>query len=207
MTPWSSPEVQWLKIALQRKGHWLNPWSQTMPRAAEQLSPGATAAEPAPCSPGAATTEPMCLEPVSYHERSHHHEKFSHRDGEEPRSPQLEKACVQQRRPTAAKNKERKKSSKKTSNDSSFPPPHKPWKPPFLLSLSVNLATPGMATAQSFGTGSIHLHNVFKVHPCASHVRMPFLLKADTPLCVYTALCSSIHPLVHACIASTFWLL
>ena len=108
MTPWSSPEVQWLKIALQRKGHWLNPWSQTMPRAADQLSPGATAAEPALCSPGAATTEPVCLEPVSYHERSHHHEKSSHGDGEEPCSPQLEKACVQRPRPTAAKNKRKK---------------------------------------------------------------------------------------------------
>ena len=51
MTPWSFPVVQWLKMALQRKGQWLNPWSQMMPRASEHLSPGATAAEPALWSP------------------------------------------------------------------------------------------------------------------------------------------------------------
>ena len=48
--------------------------------------------------------KPGCLEPVLYNKRSHHTEKlFMHSNEEEPLK--LEKACVQQQRPTATKKK------------------------------------------------------------------------------------------------------
>ena len=49
--------------------------------------------------------KPARLEPVLHNKRSHRNEKPAHRDEEYPRSPQLEKAHTQQRRPNAAKNK------------------------------------------------------------------------------------------------------
>ena len=46
------------------------------------------------------------LEPELHDKRSHRNEKPVHRNKEQPPpSPQLEKACAQQRRPNAAKNK------------------------------------------------------------------------------------------------------
>ena len=48
--------------------------------------------------------KPVRLEPVLPNERSHHNEKPAHCNGS-PRSPQLEKARAQQRRPNTAKNK------------------------------------------------------------------------------------------------------
>ena len=37
--------VQWLRIALQCKGHWFNPWSRKIPHFLGQLSLLATATE------------------------------------------------------------------------------------------------------------------------------------------------------------------
>ena len=53
--------------------------------------------------------KPARLEPVLHNKRSHDNEKPVHHNKEWPRSPQLEKAHVQQRRPNTAKNKEIKK--------------------------------------------------------------------------------------------------
>ena len=47
---------------------------------------------------------PMYLQPMLHDKKSHHDEKPKHRNGEEPCSPQVEKAQMQQRRPTVAKN-------------------------------------------------------------------------------------------------------
>ena len=49
--------------------------------------------------------KPVCLEPVLCNKRSHRNEKPMHHSKGSPRSPQLEKARVQQWRPNAAKNK------------------------------------------------------------------------------------------------------
>ena len=49
--------------------------------------------------------KPVCLEPVLRNKRNHRNEKPVHRNRVAPCSPQLEKACAQQRRPNAAKNK------------------------------------------------------------------------------------------------------
>ena len=46
--------------ACQCRGHGFGPWSRKIPRAAEQLSPCATTAEPVLWSPRATTTEPAC---------------------------------------------------------------------------------------------------------------------------------------------------
>ena len=48
--------------------------------------------------------KPVRLEPVLRNKRSHHNEKSAHMKSSS-RSPELEKAHVQQRRPNAAKNK------------------------------------------------------------------------------------------------------
>ena len=83
--------AQWLGIRLPMQGHEFEPWSRKILHTAEQLSPRAT------------TTEPVCLEPVLHNKRSHCNEKCS---------PQLEKARVQQRRPSTAKNKLKEKKKK-----------------------------------------------------------------------------------------------
>ena len=49
--------------------------------------------------------KPVHLEPVLRNKRSHRNEKPAHLNEEWPRSPQLEKARVQLRRPNTAKNK------------------------------------------------------------------------------------------------------
>ena len=49
--------------------------------------------------------KPACLEPVLRNKRSHRYEKPAHHKEEYPRSPQLEKARAQQRKPNAVKNK------------------------------------------------------------------------------------------------------
>ena len=49
--------------------------------------------------------KPVCLEPVLHHEKSYHGKNSSHHKKEKPRSPQVEKARVQQQRPRATKNK------------------------------------------------------------------------------------------------------
>ena len=81
--------------------------------AAEQLSRCATTTEPALWSLGATTTEPTCHSCWGPRARSPcsatgeatavRGPRTAARSG--PRSPQLERACAQQRRPNAAKNK------------------------------------------------------------------------------------------------------
>ena len=59
-------------------------------------------------------------------------------------------------------------------------------------------------------TGLVHLHNVFKVHPCCRMCQnfLPFYLRLNhTPLYVSTAFCVSIRLLMDTWVASTFWLL
>ena len=48
--------------------------------------------------------KPMRLEPMLHNKRSHCNKKPAHCNEEYPRSPQLEKACMQQQTPNAAKN-------------------------------------------------------------------------------------------------------
>ena len=54
--------------ALQRKGHWFDPWSWKIPHAMEQLSHGPLLLKPA------------CLEPMLCNKRSHHNGKSEHRN-------------------------------------------------------------------------------------------------------------------------------
>ena len=79
--------------ACQCRGYGFKPWSGKIPRAAEQLSPWAT------------TTEPVRLEPVLRNGRGRDSERPAHCDKSGPRSPQLEKALAQKRRPNTAINK------------------------------------------------------------------------------------------------------
>ena len=53
---------------------------------------------------GANTLEPVSLEPMLHNERSPLSEMPTH-NKEEPRLPQLEKACTQQQRPSASRDK------------------------------------------------------------------------------------------------------
>ena len=81
------------------RGHGFEPWSGRIPHAAEQLSPCATATEPALWSPRATTTELAChnywareprllrparLEPVLRNKRSHRSERPAHHNKEWP---------------------------------------------------------------------------------------------------------------------------
>ena len=68
---------------LPARGNGFDPWSRKIPHASEQLSLRAT------------TTEPVHLETVPRAEEP----------SQEGRAPQLEKACLQQQRPSTAKNK------------------------------------------------------------------------------------------------------
>ena len=88
--------------ACQCRGHGFEPWSEKIPRAAEQLSPCATNTEPtcrnywSPCiwSPCSTTREATAVRSP----------RTTTKSG--PREPQLEKArSTQQQRPNAAKNK------------------------------------------------------------------------------------------------------
>ena len=87
--------------ACQCRGHGFEPWSRKIPHAAEQLSPCAI------------ITEPMCHNYWSLHAWSlcsTAREATAMRGPSpatksSPRSPQLEKAHVQQRRPNAAKDR------------------------------------------------------------------------------------------------------
>ena len=76
------------------RGHGFKPWSGKIPRAAERLSPYATATEArAPENPCSAVREATAMRsPRTAAKRS-------------PRSPQLEKARAQQRRPNACSQK------------------------------------------------------------------------------------------------------
>ena len=77
--------------ACQCRGHRFEPWSGKVPHAADQLGPWAT------------ITEPARLEPVLRNKRGRDSERPAHRDEEWPRSPQLEKALAQKRRPNTTK--------------------------------------------------------------------------------------------------------
>ena len=97
-----------VKIALQCKGHWFNPWWGKIPHTAEQLSLcvhhnyWASALQPASRNYWAyelQVLQPTCLEPM-LHKRSHCNEKMSLKS--RPHWPQLEKAHEQQWRPTTA---------------------------------------------------------------------------------------------------------
>ena len=79
--------------ACQCRGHGFEPWSGKIPHATEQLGPWAT------------TTEPAHLELVLLNKRGHDSERPAHVMKSGPRSPQLEKALAQKRRPNTAKNK------------------------------------------------------------------------------------------------------
>ena len=70
----SSLEVQ---NPLAHAGHEFEPYSRKIPHAAVQLSPCATASEPAHQSP-LATTKTICLEPELRSKRSYHDEKRMH---------------------------------------------------------------------------------------------------------------------------------
>lgn len=103
---WSSGK----ESACQYNRHRFDPWSGRIPPATEQLSPWpqllsqrSRAWELHLQSPWAATTEACCLEPVLRNKRSRRNEKPSAATESRPGSPQLEKACAQQRRPSATK--------------------------------------------------------------------------------------------------------
>ena len=85
--------VQWLRIYLQCKGHGFDPWSGKIPHALEQVSRSVHHSYEAhmPYSPCSATREANAM-------RNHVPQLES-----SPSSPQLQKACVQQQRPSAAK--------------------------------------------------------------------------------------------------------
>ena len=85
----------------QSWGHRFDSWSRKIPYASEQLSPYATAPEPALLGPQATTTEAhtpgaCALQP----------EKPPPRNRGSPHLPQLEKARTEQQRPCTARNSE-----------------------------------------------------------------------------------------------------
>ena len=81
-------------------GDSFNPWSRKIPHAIEQISPCTT------------TTEPMCrtyrsrcaLETMLHNKRSHHNEKPTHCNEEQPLLAATRKKPAQQQRPSMAKN-------------------------------------------------------------------------------------------------------
>ena len=79
--------------ACQCRGQGFEPWSGKIPHAAEQLGPWATIAEPAH------------LEPVLHNKRGRGMRGPCTTMKSGPRSPQLEKALAQKRRPNTAINK------------------------------------------------------------------------------------------------------
>ena len=98
------------KSTCQCRGHGSDPGSETIPHAMEYLSPWATAPKPVPWSPGTTTAEPMCRKYRNSHAQSL---CSATREAMAVRSPctarktsfclrQLEKVCMQQRRPSAA---------------------------------------------------------------------------------------------------------
>ena len=92
-----------LESTCRCRGHGFNPWSGKIPHAAEQLNPCATTTEPVCHNYWSPRAEGPCSTREATAVRSLHTPMRSN-----PRSPQLEKAHAQQRRPThskAAKNK------------------------------------------------------------------------------------------------------
>ena len=93
--------AQLLRICLPMQGHGFEPWSGKIPHAAEQLSPCATTTEPACRNYWSSRTQSPCS---ATREATARRSQRTATKGS-PRSPQLEKARVQQWRPNAAKNK------------------------------------------------------------------------------------------------------
>ena len=96
---WASLVAQWLRIRLPMQG--TRVWALIRE---DPTCRGAT--KPVRHNYWAHTPQllkPACLEPVLRNKRSHRNGKPAHKSS--PRSLQLEKAHVQQRRPNAAKNK------------------------------------------------------------------------------------------------------
>ena len=108
--------VQWLRICLPRQGTqvWSLVWEDPTCRGAAKpmhLSYWACALEPASHNYWACMLQllkPACLQPMLRNKRSHRNKKPMHHNKEYPRSPQLEKPHVQQRRPNTAKKKKKK---------------------------------------------------------------------------------------------------
>ena len=98
--------AQWLRIYRQCRGHGFESWSRKITHAVEQLrlcvpqllSLRSRAHEPQ-------LLKPARLEPVLCNKRSHRNEKPHTTEKSSPRSPQLEKARMQKRRPNAATDK------------------------------------------------------------------------------------------------------
>ena len=80
-----------LESACQYRGHGFDPWSTKTPHAMEQLSPCTTA------------TKASYLELVLRNKRSPCNEKTVQHNERSPHLQQLERACVQQQKPSAAK--------------------------------------------------------------------------------------------------------
>ena len=101
----------WLRIRLPTQGTWLQAQVRECRVATKPVCHiyWACALQPASHNCWARMPQllkPTHLEPVLCNKRSHCNEKPVHHNKERPPpSPQLEKACTQQRRPNAAKNK------------------------------------------------------------------------------------------------------
>ena len=113
LTRETSLVVQWLRIHLPMQGI----RSGMIAHVAEQLSLCTTTTEPASRNDWAWMLQllmPAYLKPMFCNKRSHQNEKLSTVMKSSPSSPQLEKAHMQQQRPSAAKNSLKNK-NKKTS--------------------------------------------------------------------------------------------
>ena len=106
--------AQWLRIHRPVHGTWFYPWSGKIPRATEQLSTCTTTTDartPQLLSLCAAATEahaPRAHAPQQ--EKPPQCESLATARKSSPRSPQLEKACMQQQKPNTAKIKKKKES-------------------------------------------------------------------------------------------------
>ena len=119
---WASLVAQWLRIHLPMQGTRVRALVQEDPTCRGATKPvrhnyWAWALEPVSHNYWARAPQllkPMHLEPMLCNKRSHCNEKQTHRTvtKSSPHSPQLQKACVQQRRSNTAKNKLKKKKKK-----------------------------------------------------------------------------------------------
>ena len=107
--PGTSQVTQWIRIRLPMQGTWVRSlvwedptWTQeTKPMSHSHWVPGSRVHEPQPL-------KAACLEPVLCNKRSHGMRNPCNEVNSNPHPLQLEKACIQQRRPRATKKKERK---------------------------------------------------------------------------------------------------
>ena len=87
--------------ACQCREHGFSPWSEKIPHATEQLSPWATTTKPVCCN----SWSPCALKPVLCNRDATTMRSPDTATQSSPRSSQLEKAHMQQQRPSRAKNK------------------------------------------------------------------------------------------------------